>query len=784
MKNIHLVLIGLAIQILASCHLASGIGFGSLLASQSSCNGVSQVNIVAHQDDDILFIDPAITDVLRSGGCVTTIFMTSGSFNDFAYMETRESASLAAYQEILGSSSSWMLYINELVVGGGTVSITTRRSILNPKLTIVYMRLPQGNVRPTGAGDAPLADMFDLGQTVSSLSYTQCVDGPANDYSKATTVSTLTTLIDGFGATQVNTLNPDTVPYFEHPDHIYAARFARLALRAVTANVPVAYHETYPSATTSPNVLPTKLQTKRDVNAAYFNIDGGYMSADGATFSEATYNGHWMARRNFKTAMAYDTAVSFPKAPIVNMETQQCITSMGLGATPAMAGCTNAPNQLWTFISSSVQVGLRGTALIQSSNGNCLAVSSNVISEKACDVNDQSQLWTPWNFGKIFGPGSQTCLDTDNTDLQLEAGLAGDVVGDGGNYLVQVHRRTDGPGVNVWVSKLVPNANPIASTKWYDGSSNLFNPAVFTPSCGSDPFCYDQSRYLLADFTGDGKADLMVMTPDVVNRRIYFWLLTSSESGFNTPILYGTTPTLFDYDNVQQFLVGSFSGTGRMDIVIAYSRGDGGLNLWVMSNSGTALNSPVLWAQATGILRSSKLFTSKVNNDAFADVIVVDWPVDGLRISTFTSNGNSFSANYGVQVYNLFVQIRSKVVVSKSLVNGLTDVWVLHARADGPNINFWQVSNNGAGGFNSPAMVRTETTLSWSDTVPIVTSDGSKMVLPYRVNNPISEYVLAVGPMGVKSVSLSPAGLQAPITVYGVSNIFLWTDLQWRQRLN
>lgn len=49
------------------------------MADRQNCHGVHLVNVVAHMDDDLLFIDPRISQVLAAGGCVTSIFMNGGS---------------------------------------------------------------------------------------------------------------------------------------------------------------------------------------------------------------------------------------------------------------------------------------------------------------------------------------------------------------------------------------------------------------------------------------------------------------------------------------------------------------------------------------------------------------------------------------------------------------------------------------------------------------------------------------------------------------------------------
>ena len=59
------------------------------------------LNIVAHQDDDILFMNPDILDSVVAGHRQVTVYITSGSLNDEAYARTREAGAIAGYQKLL-----------------------------------------------------------------------------------------------------------------------------------------------------------------------------------------------------------------------------------------------------------------------------------------------------------------------------------------------------------------------------------------------------------------------------------------------------------------------------------------------------------------------------------------------------------------------------------------------------------------------------------------------------------------------------------------------------------
>lgn len=59
------------------------------------------VNIVAHQDDDILFMNPDILKSVVAGHRQVTVFITSGSYYDPCYALAREAGAIAGYQKLL-----------------------------------------------------------------------------------------------------------------------------------------------------------------------------------------------------------------------------------------------------------------------------------------------------------------------------------------------------------------------------------------------------------------------------------------------------------------------------------------------------------------------------------------------------------------------------------------------------------------------------------------------------------------------------------------------------------
>ncbi len=167
--------------------------------------------------------------------------------------------------------------------------------------------------------------------------------------------------------------------------------------------------------------------------------------------------------------------------------------------------------------------------------------------------------------------------------------------------------------------------------------------------------------------------------------------------------------------------------------MIAHTRGDEGLNFWVLLNNGTGFNDPVLWFGATNIDNSARLYAAKLNADAFTDIIAVDNvpTVPGIRIDSYLSNGLQFSSPQPQQTFSQFDLQRSRSLLQSSAVGRfLSDLWLLTPGPGGRNFMMWQLTWNGAG-FGGPTLRRAVNT-AWSDVKPYATPDGKQFWLPYQ----------------------------------------------------
>jgi len=104
-RRLRLVLIWVAVTALISVF---GVVAAVTQATAATCANGPTMNVVAHQDDDLLFQNPMILQRVKAGGCLRTVYVTAGDAGeDGSYWGDREDGVLAAYAQMLGVSDNW-----------------------------------------------------------------------------------------------------------------------------------------------------------------------------------------------------------------------------------------------------------------------------------------------------------------------------------------------------------------------------------------------------------------------------------------------------------------------------------------------------------------------------------------------------------------------------------------------------------------------------------------------------------------------------------------------------
>ncbi len=102
--------------------------------------------MVAHEDDDLLFMSPDVPESIRAGHTVRTVYLTAGDAGKTSayWKDGREAGIREAYALMAGVDNSWTESV-DTVQGKPAYRFTL---VGNQRVSVVFLRLPNG-----GSGD-------------------------------------------------------------------------------------------------------------------------------------------------------------------------------------------------------------------------------------------------------------------------------------------------------------------------------------------------------------------------------------------------------------------------------------------------------------------------------------------------------------------------------------------------------------------------------------------------------------------------------------------------------
>ncbi|WP_405853243.1 PIG-L family deacetylase [Streptomyces sp. NBC_00090] len=259
----------------------------------------SVVQIVAHPDDDLYFMNPDVSQSLRSGAPLASVYLTSGESDGVnarprdaagaepdkaGYAEARQNGIRAAYAEMVtGSRTSPWDRVAIPTAGGAYAEMDTLRA--KPQVKLVWLQLREaGSI----SGDRPESLNGLWHGRISALASQRASGTPVTadfTYTADQVVATMAGLLERFRPTFVRMQDPTPGTYPEtghlrdHQDHLYGARFAQAAIARYTdvpghPHVGVQNYLGYPTSvlphTLDPETAGAKLKTLK----TYAWLDG------------------------------------------------------------------------------------------------------------------------------------------------------------------------------------------------------------------------------------------------------------------------------------------------------------------------------------------------------------------------------------------------------------------------------------------------------------------------------------------------------------------------------
>ncbi|MFB7515888.1 PIG-L family deacetylase [Streptomyces sp. NPDC056144] len=208
----------------------------------------SVLQVVAHPDDDLFFMNPDVSQSLRSGSPLTAVYLTSGESDGVnaarrgavepdkaGYAEARQNGIRAAYAEMAtGDRTSPWDRTTIPTAGGASAELDTLRA--EPHVSLVWVQLKEAG---STNGDSPHSLNGLWHGRVPALASQRAAGTPVAEdftYTKDQVVDVITGLLERFRPTFVRMQDPSPGTYPEtgklrdHQDHLYGARFTQAAL--------------------------------------------------------------------------------------------------------------------------------------------------------------------------------------------------------------------------------------------------------------------------------------------------------------------------------------------------------------------------------------------------------------------------------------------------------------------------------------------------------------------------------------------------------------------------
>ncbi|MFE2287441.1 PIG-L family deacetylase [Streptomyces sp. NPDC059443] len=307
----------LAALVAAVCVGAAGVtawayedgGHGSGLRDESAPEAVDQASVtegsvlqvVAHPDDDLFFMNPDLSRSISAGVKVTTVYLTSGESDGkneahsphlqdpakpadhAAYAEARQNGIRGAYAQMAtGDRTSAWERKSIRTAGGGSaeVDVLTAR----PEVNLVWMELREAR-SISGENPDSLRGLWDgkvpaLGAQLTSGTPVK----QSFSYTKDQAIAAIADVLALYKPTTIRTQDPTpgrieaTGVFLDHQDHMYGARFVQAATEryAQSTDRPhfsIQNYVSYPNTGQPPTLDPRTAEEKLSYLKTYAWMD-------------------------------------------------------------------------------------------------------------------------------------------------------------------------------------------------------------------------------------------------------------------------------------------------------------------------------------------------------------------------------------------------------------------------------------------------------------------------------------------------------------------------------
>ncbi|MFT3694326.1 MAG: FG-GAP-like repeat-containing protein [Kofleriaceae bacterium] len=317
--------------------------------------------IVAHQDDDLYFMQPDLLDAVQSGRAITSVYVTAGNDNHGPRSaDSRYEGLKYAYGRVAGSTDWLCGYVE---IAGHTAQHCRLRT---QPISLVFLAYPDGGI--DGQFPSSLLQLWE-GQVASATT----VAYETTTYTADELVGTVAEIVEQTQPATVRTLEVASTHGRDHTDHMIVGAISLLAIARAHSHADVIAYRGYSMLTEPTNKAPAMLAATSNMVTYYEACTGKCAPCGEACETIEPQHVAWFARRY---------AIGFRHHASGRLQTDGGCVDGSL----AITDCATAPT--WTFDDGALE--LAGQCLQITATGDAmLGACTNPLF-----VDDEGHIWS------------------------------------------------------------------------------------------------------------------------------------------------------------------------------------------------------------------------------------------------------------------------------------------------------------------------------------------------------------------------------------------------------
>lgn len=217
----------------------------NLLSTGQPLAQTADLIIVAHQDDDLLFMQPDLLEAIQGGQGVTSVYVTAGNGNrGLDKAETRYEGLRSAYGVAAGASDWHCGYVEIL----GKTAEHCRLATKN--VSLVFLGYPDGGKE--GEHETSLLHLFE-----GSTTNVTTIAGETATYDRDSLVETVAQIVRITQPARVRTLEVSATHGRDHSEHMLVGALALLSVARANNPAELISYRGYEIAAEPVNKVPS-----------------------------------------------------------------------------------------------------------------------------------------------------------------------------------------------------------------------------------------------------------------------------------------------------------------------------------------------------------------------------------------------------------------------------------------------------------------------------------------------------------------------------------------------